>query len=283
MKSRLQYWTWVVSAGPWIVLAGVFVIFSSSASDRNVLPAGGRNFLVFDGLLYRNKPDLAKFGMLPIKPVSQLWRPGVSKSEVDEATTREAMLAVKDFDGLIYLDIENWPVCNVPDSVIQESLRKLTRIALLTRETSPAAKFGFYSLMPERVYWPIVNNDSQKILDWQKCAERAETLAQHVDVIFPSLYTFYDDETSWKIYAEKILREARRYKKPVYAFLWPDFHDSNKQLKGTRIPGKFWRAQLDLVRRNADGIVIWGGWQKEWDDQAEWWNETRDFLAKMER
>jgi hypothetical protein len=30
----------------------------------------------------------------------------------------------------------------------------------------------------------------------------------------------------------------------------------------------------------ADGIVIWGGYQQQWDDNAHWWMETKKFLQK---
>jgi len=102
-----------------------------------------------------------------------------------------------------------------------------------------------------------------------------------VEVIFPSLYTFYNDQKSWDIYAKGMIEEARRYNKPVYVFLWPEFHVSNRILKGKEIPAKFWRHQLELCRGLADGIVIWGGWQERWKEDAPWWIETKAFLATL--
>jgi hypothetical protein len=68
---------------------------------------------------------------------------------------------------------------------------------------------------------------------------------------------------------------------PVYAFLWPEFHVSNRFLKGQNTPANFWRHELEFCRTRADGIVIWGGYQKPWDDQAAWWLETKAFLTSQ--
>ncbi len=105
-------------------------------------------------------------------------------------------------------------------------------------------------------------------------------LARKVDILFPSLYTYYDDVEGWRTYARITLEEARRFGKPVYAFLWPEFHDSNEKLKGHYLPVDFWRMEMELCYELADGIVIWGGWQQTWDDHAPWWIETKAFLAE---
>jgi hypothetical protein len=64
-------------------------------------------------------------------------------------------------------------------------------------------------------------------------------LVSSLDVSLPSLYTFYDYQPGWVTYAIANIMEARRMNpgKPVFAFLWPQYHDSNKELKGKYIPG----------------------------------------------
>ncbi len=106
------------------------------------------------------------------------------------------------------------------------------------------------------------------------------SLAHYVDVVFPSLYTTFPNEGDWVKYATENLRQARLYGKKVYAFLWPEYNENSK-LKGQRISAEFWRIQLETCRRYADGIVIWGGWQKEWDETAPWWIETKEFMRNL--
>jgi hypothetical protein len=59
------------------------------------------------------------------------------------------------------------------------------------------------------------------------------------------------------------------------------FHDKVLLLKHRYISPEFWRAQLNFCYKHADGIVIWGGWQQEWDNDAPWWLETKKFLKDI--
>jgi hypothetical protein len=114
---------------------------------------------------------------------------------------------------------------------------------------------------------------------WHNNNIRLKPLASVVDIIFPSLYTFYGDSASiscWPNYAQANIREARMYGKPVWAFIWMKYHSS-----GNWIPRTFWRKQLETVYTYADGVVVWS--QSEgssaWSWSAPWWLETKDFLA----
>ena len=127
---------------------------------------------------------------------------------------------------------------------------------------------AIYNVIPCWDYWGLVNNDQAKIKEWKDCNVRIGDLAQGVDIVMPSLYTFYNDPHGWDIFAAALLLAAHRYGKPVYAFLWPEFHVSNRLLRGHNLPGNFWRHELEFCRTRADGIVIWGGWQKQWDDNG---------------
>src|SRR5690606_15270403 len=111
---------------------------------------------------------------------------------------------------------------------------------------------------------------------------RLMPLADAVDVLFPSLYAFDLDEAAWVRYAEENLAEARRFGKPVIAFLWPQVHGSSARHGHEFVSGDFWRVQLETVYRHADGFVIWtphGNERTEFDPRAGWWLATREFLA----
>ena len=109
------------------------------------------------------------------------------------------------------------------------------------------------------------------------------SVASFVDVLFPSVYTFYEDRSGWQNYAIAQIQEARRLSrgKPVYIFLWPQYHPSNKKLANTFLPGNYWRLELETGRKYADGAVIWCcGNSQAWDNKAPWWLETQDFLKE---
>ena len=98
------------------------------------------------------------------------------------------------------------------------------------------------------------------------------------------LYTFYPLSEQWQKYAIENIKQAKIYGKPVYPFLWPQYHDSTIY-KGTYIYGALWQLELETCYTYADGAVIWGGWDmiawkpEEWKDDAEWWTVTKKFIA----
>jgi hypothetical protein len=243
-----------------------------------------RQFFVFDSLLYEGKPDLSQYGIQLLRGMNP---PHGSSNDadapLDEMKTRDAMSSLKGYTGIVYLDYEMWPLTDASPELIHESVRKYIRVADIAHDAAPAASFGIYGMIPCREYWGLVNHDPNKLSKWKECNRQGEAIADHVAVLFPSLYTFYDDQKSWDAYAEGMIEAARHYNKPVYVFLWPEFHPSNRLLKGTNIPAKFWRHQLELCGRLADGIVIWGGWQEKWDEDAAWWIETKNFMASLGR
>ncbi|MBI1195105.1 MAG: hypothetical protein GC138_04600, partial [Gammaproteobacteria bacterium] len=127
--------------------------------------------------------------------------------------------------------------------------------------------------------------DGHKHAQWQAENQSLEPLVKSVDVVFPSAYTFYRDQAGWKRMAVAQIMAARSYEKPVYVFLWPHYHDSNKFLSGYYIGDEYWRMELETVRQYADGVVIWGGWgngkPQIWDDHAAWWEVTKKFLRDL--
>src|SRR5207237_1241586 len=105
-----------------------------------------------------------------------------------------------------------------------------------------------------------------------------ERLASHVDVVFPSLYQFYEELASWEIYARDNIEEAAKFHKAIYPFLWFRYHPDGKAQLAGYIPAASWRRQLELVSELSDGAVLWGGVQEPWDGLQPWWRTTVEFL-----
>jgi hypothetical protein len=225
--------------------------------------------------------------MLPANGTGNLFSPGASHDRVDETMIRsEIANNWRGYPGLFFIDIEYWGTYDLPDPQIEENISKLERVADIVRETAPTLQFGFYAVMPENAYWPLVAGTPDQLQRWRESARRTEVIARKVDVIMPSLYTFYDspsDRAGWEKWAHIELTEARRYGKPVYPFLMPIFHDSNEKLRDHTVPGDYWRMELETVRRYADGVVLYGGYQLPWDEKAEWWQQTKQFLATLQK
>jgi hypothetical protein len=188
---------------------------------------------------------------------------------------------LRDYSGVVFLDYELWPLNPSSPGELSKNIDMLNRVLAVAHEALPNATFGYYGLLPCRDYWSVVGGDPAKFRAWQTCNAALDRIGEHVDFIFPSIYTFYNDQNGWDKFAAAQLEAARRYHKSVYAFLWPEFHVSNAALRGKNIPAAFWRHQLEFCKAHADGIVIWGGWQEQWDEQAAWWLETKAFLTGL--
>ncbi len=236
-------------------------------------------FEVFDALLYSGRRDLGRYGLKPLPTLYQLWRPGSPHDSIDHTAMHAALAQLPSDTSLYFIDIEYWPLLQTSPKVRDSTISKYLEVARIARSAKPDVRFGFYNVPPVGTYWAILLQNSKEYPEWLQANRALDPLAAEVDVLFPSLYTFYNDPAGWTIAARGLLTEARRYGKPVYPFLWPEFHDSNKELAGQFIPTDFWAAQLRFCQENADGVVLWGGYQRQWNEDAAWWQTTIETLG----
>ncbi|MGJ7575682.1 hypothetical protein ACSFBX_34555 [Variovorax sp. RB2P76] len=179
------------------------------------------------------------------------------------------------------LDIERWTIDTPDPERRQANIEKLVDVLKRVRKARPDMQFGYYGEVPVRIYWRMVDSAHPKQrAAWQERNDQGlRGLIPHVDAIFPSLYSFDDDAQRWEFNAREILTEARKFGKPMYCYLWPQFHSNNKALAGQYVPRELWRLELETCRELADGIVIWDHAPNvEWNPQAPWWQETMAFL-----
>lgn len=249
-------------------------------------------FMVFDGTLYANKPDLAQYGIQPVNiayagQFGNEWYKNATRLP-DKTAVQKLAREAQAKTSPVVIDIEHWPLQGDPNQV-RDSLSKYMTVLQWFKEAAPGLAVGYYGAPPLRDYWKTLKSPTSK--EWASFAgenDRLKPLAGAVDILFPSLYTFYTDRGGWVRYAYGQIAEARRYGngKPVYVFVWPQYHESNLSLKGAFLPADFWRLELEMARQYADGIVIWGGWRKDnqpaqWDNNAAWWTVTKEFMKKV--
>ena len=209
------------------------------------------------------------------------------------------------------LDIEHWPTDVRADgeAAVRRTMDRLGEILDWIEDEAPDVEVGFYGIMPIRDYWVTRNLDKAqdryddaiadgrgaghllemlqkaqvKYDQWQAANDFLQPLADRVDFIAPSLYTFYDKPDAWQFYAERNLEQAGRYGKPVLPFLTSHFHTSVDQ-KGA-VDNDFWRLQLETVRdsgvEQVEGLVLWRGFG-ELSADTPWWQETVDFLSTLD-
>ncbi|WP_428387475.1 hypothetical protein [Mucisphaera sp.] len=246
----------------------------------------GPAFPVFDATLYLKKPDLEQlYGMPRLRTHKRLWMPEDNHDEPIRARLVAALAHIPRGE-LIFMDIEHWPVKGQPE-VVNDTLRKYNLVTHWVREIRPDLTFGYYGVPPIRDYWRAVRPErADQYQQWLDENDALAPMVENLDVIYPSLYTFYNTPDQWVEFAKANLSEARQYGLPVYAFLWPQYHEGNKELAWQFIDPDFWRRQLETCLEHADGIVIWGGWMDadkkrlNWDPTAPWWRETIAVMAE---
>lgn len=259
----------------------------TSQQEPNVV--SDSSFVVFDGTGYREKPDLTKFGLEPIHIIypPRLFKKsthelkGTAHLPFDKLLRKQAEKARQE-NEIAVIDIEHWPVKG-PEKEVDQSIDRYLKVLESFRELTPGMKYGYYGMPPVPDYWnAIQDSTSTRYKKWEGQNQRLNQLADKVDAFFPSLYTYYQDRERWVRYAIANIRQARKYngEKPVYVFLWPQYHGYNKKLKGQFIDPEFWRIQLQTARKYADGIVLWTPSRLKWDSNAEWWEITKEFVQK---
>lgn len=134
-----------------------------------------------------------------------------------------------------------------------------------TKERYPDSVVGFYGPQPfRRDYYGIAGKDAQQIDGTHKSdAEMWRHFDPYVDYYVASIYVFYDRPDSVFYMAsnveENYLRSRVYGNKPVYAYTWLRFHDSNRLLKGTELPPYLVEAMAIVPYfSGAKGVVLWG-------------------------
>ncbi len=240
-------------------------------------------FAVYDGTIYKNKPNLSSYGIKGITIVyaGAMW---TKADDHDKPPSPDVLrrLGQKATTDIAVLDIEHWPLTGDPASV-SASVAKYLQTLKLFKQQNPQLKIGFYGVAPQRNYWDAIGQpNSPKQATWKATNDSVASIAQLSDILFPSVYTFYRDEEGWQRYAIAQIQEARRIGggKPVYIFLWPQLHAGD--VGGDYLNSDFWRMELETAKNHADGVVIWGGVNQTWDPTAPWWIETQNFLKNLQ-
>ena len=259
-------------------------------------------FRVFNSMLYRNMPQ--GFGEKLAVAYEQTFYSGTQQNidgTPSDAGIANAARSIASQAGaphfatadLSVMDIERWPVW--PFVTDDEHVTSLKRYA------SALGRFG--DAVGENVcIYAIASqagiNHANFALDnptiraeWTKHSNMTrDILVPEADALCPSLYVYYSDIGDgveidrWRNFAIETIKEARRIapNKPVYPFIWPQFHGGGSVRGYPYIPEKYWRVVLETIRDHADGAILWGGYdidngrQLQWNGNANWVKLTRE-------
>ncbi len=258
--------------------------------------AQAKEFIVYDATQYEHKPDLRRYGIMPMPVLYDQWAYNDRSAKYKKENLPDrAMLAARvkkeaRSSGVIVLDFESWPVMGYSNMpwVMSRSAEKYVNVLRWVKSDVPKIKVGFFGIVPPSDYLAtIAEPSSRRYQQWIRDNNLVKAIANEIDIAFPSVYTYSADRSLWKRSLRAQVSEARRlFGGAVYVFIWPQYFDhapADPELWLKYMDGEFWRFQLDEVRAVADGVVVWGGWDFErnrpakWDPNAAWWQETKRF------
>jgi hypothetical protein len=186
-----------------------------------------------------------------------------------------------DYNGVIVLDIEMWPVYTD-----KSLLGRFETVFDFFKGRFPNATIGYYGIFPDRsIFECLFPRAAFQYTVWQKRNDVVAPLAYKMDAFFPSLYTMYEDQDRWEIYCKANVEEARRYAlgKPVIPFIWPLYHGAAFPipLRLQMIPTDYMRHQIECCYKYADGVVIWqDNGNYAWSNDTPWYKAATDFEAE---
>jgi hypothetical protein len=284
-----KIWLFILAGA---AMVGILLSRYPPAIEPTATASVSRPFVIFDATLYKDKPPLDAYHIRSITLLyeSRLFVANQSPAAMPpEVIVRSLASGLRDSAESVVLDIERWPLKG--DGVaVQSTVAKFLSVLSWVKAEAPGVPFGVYGTVPIPDYWRAIRDPtSEEFRSWQQDNDRLEGISDRVDALYPSIYTFYMDRQGWVTYAIAQITEARRKAKgkPVYAFLWPQYHESNRLLGLRPLDPDYWELQLNTVYQHADGVVIWGGWgdngPESWNEEAPWWQATKRFLRRIDQ
>jgi hypothetical protein len=246
-----------------------------------------KSFVIYSAMQYQSMPDLSTIGLKPVNLINETSL-FTSKTDNSPDTTKVAALAAQasTMTGVpACLDIEAW---SYADSQLTNTISWFDEVISVFKEHDTSG-LGFYGVVPNDAYnWTNIEPvGGTHYVQWQTLNTALTPIAQQVNFFFPSFYTDDNDTASWKNFVTATLSELKKYNvsKPIYAFLWPQYHDGTPdqyQFLDTSV----WRYELEALYPLVDGVVIWSsskllpGVSNVWDNSWPWWTTTQAFMSE---
>ena len=282
-----------------LLFAGFFsTSFSTTKSKQNSFePASKRDTIVVDKT---EKKDFKLFHLVRYSNTPQNLMPYLHPTKI----ANERMLlnldnfpdieSIKSFalncksNEPVTLDLETWPYYPAPKltNTIDDFLNVITTFKSVNN-TSP---IGFYGVPPKQAYqWKKIDpvNNPRGYAGWKKISDSLGRTAEKVDIFLPSFYMYNPDTVGWREMVDTTLAAIKRYSisKPVYAYIWPQYHQGKDFYSLQFIDTAIWRYQLEVLYNRVNGCIIWtsnkdhDGKRISWDPNMPWWQVTKSFLV----
>lgn len=194
--------------------------------------------------------------------------------------------------GWVAIDHEAWTGETQADRIATSA--KFATVYRELKSRRPDLKFGFYAYGIRVDFTkPAYPIDDSRYIAWQRENEDYAEMNAVVDALFPTLYCWFDVASDGlpfmqfrfpKLFHAYIL-ECRRmlatYGDPnrsVFPYIWWRKHDDTRDLDAW-----VWKEMLCSCVHLADGWVLWGGHQRQWDANNWWICSTMLYLLGQDQ
>ena len=123
-------------------------------------------------------------------------------------------------------------------------------------------------------------DDPSAVDDWNARTDALAPVAKAVDFVVPVLYANTTNVSDFAASMSTLIRQARRFGKPVYAYIWPEYFEQIQEMPPNELIGRqMWQMILDETRSEADAGIMWGGIHR-FDARAPWARITAGYLKQ---
>jgi hypothetical protein len=275
--------------------------------DDNTTPTG-KEFIIYDALSYRNKPNLAehKISRMEIIYEAQLTKkdPNTGKImiDLDQITTFAEAAAVKGAKT-IATDIEDW----YGDSSISGDQMNTWFKAMFDvfREKNPNVRIANYGLPVANLQLRRFNRaadfpEEEVMSEWRHVNERRWAASESGDYYNPSLYIGESRKGSGKADVKEWIQDMKtmvdeikakgKSNYPIYVWIWPQYYNFDSSLAKKFIEPEIWKQMLEGAFEHSDGVILWSGTTDENENEVQWsdprvqamFEATKEFIAEHE-
>lgn len=250
---------------------------------------------IFNGLLHTGQPDLEalyRVGKIPMIARTSFvgWDDpqGLPTAAWYDAFATGVAAPRK----IVMVDHEVWPYATQADR--QATAGKYVTLYQQIKQRRPDLRIGWYTDPLRRDYWRAKKLPGAiEYKAWQsENNDLGAIMAPFTDVYFPSVYWFYPRTTHpmeadfLGTYIHENLSELKRIRRtygraesPIYPYVWWNIANGSD----VPMPLDMWETMVRVTLDEADGMVLWGGYQQPWDENAPWWVTIKARLTDKRR
>lgn len=250
----------------------------------------------FYDLLHVNLPlhihVFRMYGLMRIKTLTQHVSPEwVDGSQLPPPQWYDSVVQKINTAQWVFIDHEQWGEATQSDRI--NTAAKFATMYRELKNRRPDVKFAFYAYgIKHDNTKPALNNTSIDYQTWQRQSDDYAEMLSVVDALCPSLYFWYTEADNGTEFTKLrspglfngYLTDARRLLdqygakgRPIYPYIWWRKHDNSKNLELW-----IWKDMLNAVLQHANGYILWGGYQQQWNDRELWVHQLLSSMQQKE-